>query len=240
MAQGSSGVQVWVWRLWAVGALQECVEAWCKGWLVDKFRSPYMCRVSVTDGRWCMVPSLTQAAARRVPAWMCQYDPWCGEVVFLDTAPPLITRLTVLLTALLVSLLVVWAPCLLTYRPTHPLLVWARRHTPRRVLVLVAVSGVLQLTLDHCLFAIMLPPRLLLSRLASLLSFALAQLLITAALVRHRGQSTQPLHTSPQVYLSHTDIPTTAPGVTSAQRKKEPWEATPSYTRASYPLSHTA
>lgn len=227
MAQRSSSVRVWVWRLWAVGAVQETVEAWFKAWLVGKFRSPYMCRVSVSDGKWCMVPSLTQAAARRVPAWMCQYDAWCGEHVFLETAPPLITRFTVLLTALLISLLVVWAPRLLTYRPSHPLVVWMRRQTPRRILLLVAVSAVLQLTLDHCLLALLLPPRFLLSRAASLLSFTIAQLLITVALVKQVRHSSQ-LHTNPHIQVHH---------MATIREEREPWEATASRPRASYHLA---
>ncbi|KAK8394130.1 hypothetical protein O3P69_006371 [Scylla paramamosain] len=186
-----------------------------------------MCRVSVTDGKWCMVPSLTQAAARRVPAWMCQYDAWCGEYVFLGTTPPLITRLTVLLAALLISLLVVWAPRLLTYRPSHPLLVWMRRQTTRRVLLLVAVSAVLQLTLDHCLLGLLLPPRFLLSRPVSLLSFIIAQLLITIALVKQVRQSSQ-LHTNPHIQVHH---------MATIQEEREAWEATASCPRATYHLA---
>ncbi|XP_045126038.1 uncharacterized protein LOC123513168 isoform X1 [Portunus trituberculatus] len=224
----SSSVRVWVWRLWAVGALQETVETLFKVWLVGKFRSPYMCRVSVTDGKWCMVPSLTQAAARRVPAWMCQYDAWCGEHVFLETAPPLITRLTVLLVALFISLLVVWAPRLLIYRPSHPLLVWIRRQTPRRVLLLVAVSAVLQLTLDHCLLALLLPPRFLLSHPASLLSFTIAQFLITVALVKQIRRSSQ-LNINPHIHVHH---------MTTIQEEREPLETATSRPRASYHLAN--
>lgn len=230
MTQGSS-VRVWVARLVVLGAVQEAVEAWVKTWLLGKFRSPYLCRVTVTDGRWCIVPSLTQATARLVPAWMCQYDPWCGEKVYFDTTPPLITRFTVIFISLLVSLLVVWAPRLLTYRPSKPLLVWARHHTPRRVLFLVAISAILQLTLDHWLFAFLLPPHLLLSHLTSMLSFTVSQLLITVALVRQVRQPVKTLYTSPLVHLHHIAVPSNTPGMTSVD--KEPWEAIASHLKTS-------
>lgn len=239
MSQRNSSIRAWVWRLWAVGVVQEVVEAWAMAWLVSKFRSPYLCRVSVTDGRWCMVPSLTQVAARRVPAFMCQYDAWCGELVYLETAPPLITRLTVLFTALVVSLLVVWAPRILTYRPSHPLLVCARRHTPRRVLVLVAASSVLQLTLDHCLFAIVLPPRLLLTRLASVLSFVIAHLLMTAVMVKVARQPPATLRTIPQIKVTYAPATPSPSEVPVMDHSEEHQEFTASRSRPTHFSPHT-
>lgn len=63
---------------------------------------------------------------RRVPAEECSFDPWCGALIHQDTAPPLVTRLTVLWVALLVSLMVIWAPRILTFRPQNPALIWLR------------------------------------------------------------------------------------------------------------------
>nr|XP_045611064.1 uncharacterized protein LOC123766176 [Procambarus clarkii] len=183
MAQRTESVRRWVCRLWAVCVVQEAVESWTRAWLVDKFRSPYMCRVSVRDDRWCMVPSLTHAMMSRLPSWKCVYDPWCDNIVHTETSPPLLTRLTVLTTALMVSLLLAWAPRLLTYRPSSPSLLWVRHNTPRRVLVLVAVGAILQLIIDHWLLFLILPPHYLLSRVISFATFCCATLTMTAVLV---------------------------------------------------------
>ncbi|XP_053626795.2 uncharacterized protein [Cherax quadricarinatus] len=129
MSKKRTSVLVWVCRLWAVSVLQEGMEVWSRSWLVDKFRSPYMCRVSVKIDEWCMVPSLTHPMMRRLPAWKCVYDPWCDALVYIETAPPLITRLTVLMVALAVSILLVWAPRLFAYRPSHPYVLCVRVQT---------------------------------------------------------------------------------------------------------------
>ncbi|KAG7160080.1 hypothetical protein Hamer_G012613, partial [Homarus americanus] len=119
-------VRVWVYKLWAVCLLQEATETLTRGWLVIMFRSEYMCRVSLRNDKWCMVPSLTQTMMHRLPSWNCVYDPWCNALVYKETTPPLITRLSILGLALTVSLLVAWSPRILTYRPSHPLLLLAR------------------------------------------------------------------------------------------------------------------
>ncbi|XP_071534029.1 uncharacterized protein [Panulirus ornatus] len=209
MTQDGVSLRAWVCRLWVVGLVQEGVEAWVQTWLVRHFQSPFMCRVSIRDDRWCMVPSLTQTMMSRLPAWKCVYDPWCDAVVYRETSPPLLTRLTVLTTALTVSLALVWGPRLLTYRPTKPLLLWARRNTPRRVLVLVAMAAVLQLLLDHWLFFLLLPPHLILTRLASFFAFCCALLVATGVLVaqlRHQRRASQH-HRHHQYYLSEREAP---------------------------------
>ncbi|KAK8752562.1 hypothetical protein OTU49_006188, partial [Cherax quadricarinatus] len=187
-------------RLWAVSVLQEGMEVWSRSWLVDKFRSPYMCRVSVKIDEWCMVPSLTHPMMRRLPAWKCVYDPWCDALVYIETAPPLITRLTVLMVALAVSILLVWAPRLFAYRPSHPYVLCVRRNTPRRVLVLAALGALFQLLLDHCLIFV-LPPHLQLSRITSFIVFCCSTLLMTVVLVvrvqtieRRQPYTTRALH----------------------------------------------
>ncbi|KAK3861628.1 hypothetical protein Pcinc_032426 [Petrolisthes cinctipes] len=146
------------------------------------FRSPVMCRVSVKDDQWCMVPSLTQTMMSRVPAWKCVYDPWCGGLIYYDTAPPIITRLTVLMTALMVSLMVVWSPRLLIYRPSSYFLQWLKRQTPRLVLLLVAGGSILQLLLDHFFLPLVLPASLLLTNTLSIITFSCSMLLMNVVL----------------------------------------------------------
>ncbi|XP_042872256.1 uncharacterized protein LOC122253309 isoform X2 [Penaeus japonicus] len=155
-----------------------------RAWLAERFISPFMCRVSVRDSNWCMVPSLTEASMRRVPAEECSFNPWCGALIHQDTAPPLLTRVTVLWTALLVSLAFIWAPRILTFRPTHPAFVWLRRNTPRQVLLLAAGGAVLQLALEHLILPVLLPPTRLLTHTVSLFAFCFASLVTTVVLLR--------------------------------------------------------
>ncbi|KAK4301997.1 hypothetical protein Pmani_025897 [Petrolisthes manimaculis] len=178
------GGHVWLWRLrlWCVAAVQEIVECWMRLWLVEMFRSPVMCRVSVKDDQWCMVPSLTQTMMSRVPAWKCVYDPWCGALIYYDTAPPIITRLTVLIVALVVSLMVVWSPRLLIYRPSSYFLQWLKRQTPRLVLLLVAGGSIVQLVLDHFFLPLVLPASLLLTNTLSIMTFSCSMLLMNVVL----------------------------------------------------------
>lgn len=184
MVQQHRGSQrLGVLRLWAVSGIQETVEMISRAWLAEKFISPFMCRVSVKDNIWCMVPSLTEASMRRVPAEECSFDPWCGALIHQDTAPPLVTRLTVLWVALLVSLMVIWAPRILTFRPQNPTLIWLRRQTQRLVLLLAAGGAVLQLVLEHLILPALLPPERLLTHTVSLFAFCFANLVTTAVLM---------------------------------------------------------
>lgn len=191
--RGSPRLQVL--RLWAVSGIQESVEMISRAWLAEKFISPFMCRVSVQDSLWCMVPSLTEASMHRVPAEECSFNPWCGALIHQDTAPPLLTRLTVLWVALLVSLVFIWAPRILTYRPKNPALIWLRRQTPRHVLLLAAGGAVLQLALEHLILPAFLPPTRLLTHTVSLFAFCFANLITSVVLIaRPKGREAYKTH----------------------------------------------
>ena len=49
----------------------------------------------------------------------CHFNAWCGALVFDDSVPNFITRSTVILVSTLVSLLVIWSPRLLFYKPSN-------------------------------------------------------------------------------------------------------------------------